>query len=130
MFNIYDRYSLAFNDGEKIFNFDIIQEIQDFDDYIIIKTPVTIGDIKRGWVGDITFNLSGFNMEKGFSDEERVGVLLHQAVGLLRYDRGDDDIARISYSAHFASSLVLSAALMKAFSASTENTTSSAFRTS
>lgn len=73
MFNIYDKYSLIFNDGEKIFNFDIIQEIQDFDDYIIIKTPVTIGDIKRGWVGDITFNLSGFNMEKGFSDEERVG---------------------------------------------------------
>lgn len=72
MFNIYDRYSLKFNDGEKIIVFEFVGELQDFDDYIIIETPVTIGDIKRGWVGDITFNLSGFDTEKGFSDEDRV----------------------------------------------------------
>lgn len=72
MFNVYDRYSLTFNDDEKAIVLEFISEIQDFNDYIIIKTPVTIGDIRRGWTGDITFNLSGFDVEKSFSDEDRV----------------------------------------------------------
>src|SRR5699024_3276245 len=72
-------------------------------------------------------------------DRQRVYVLLHQGVRLFRHDRSDSDGARIySLVARWASSFVFwSSALlaplgafMIASSASTENTTSSACRTS
>lgn len=72
MFNVYDRYSLVFDDGDKSIVFEFIGELHDFDDYITIESPVTIGDIKRGWVGDVTFNLSGFDAEGCFGEEDRV----------------------------------------------------------
>lgn len=72
MFNVYDKYSLVFDNGDKSIVFEFMGELRDFDDYIIIETPVPIGDIKRGWLGDITFNLSGFDAERGFGEEDRV----------------------------------------------------------
>lgn len=49
MFNVYDHCSkIILDDGRISINFEYISEIQDFDDYIIIKTPVTIVDIVAG----------------------------------------------------------------------------------
>lgn len=63
MFNVYDHCSkIILDDGRISINFEYISKIQDFDDYIIIKTPVTIIDVDRGWRGDLTFWLGGWNM--------------------------------------------------------------------
>ena len=63
MFNIYDKCSrILLNDGGVNIEFQYISEIQDFDDYIIIKTPVTIADVDRGWRGDLTFWFSGYEV--------------------------------------------------------------------
>lgn len=62
MFNVYDKCSSFFlNDGRVSIKFEYISDIQEFDDYIIIKTPVTIADVDRGWRGDLTFWLRGWN---------------------------------------------------------------------
>lgn len=43
MFNIYDRCSnILLNDGRTNIEFKYIGEIQDFDDYIIVKTAVPL----------------------------------------------------------------------------------------
>ena len=65
MFNVYDKCSSFFlNDGRVSIKFEYISDIQEFDDYIIIKTPVTIADVDRGWRGDLTFWFSGWDVRE------------------------------------------------------------------
>lgn len=63
MFNVYDKCSSIFlNDGRVSIKFEYTSDIKNFDDYIVIKTPVTIADVDRGWRGDLTFWFRGWNM--------------------------------------------------------------------
>lgn len=63
MFNIYDRCSkIILNNGRIQIEFEYIDEIQDFDDYIIIMTHVAIANVDRGWRGDLTFRFKGWNV--------------------------------------------------------------------
>ena len=69
MFSIYDRCkNIIFNDGETAINFNFPYELQDFDDYIIIKTAVTIENIDRGWRGDVTFSFAGYDINNSFEN--------------------------------------------------------------
>ena len=69
MFNIYDRCeTIVFNDGENTINFNFPYEIYDFDDYMIIKTSVTISNIDRGWRGNVTFSFVGYDIGGSFDN--------------------------------------------------------------
>lgn len=65
MFNIYDKCeSIDFKcyRNENWIHFPYMAEISDNDDSLTISTAVVMDDIDRGWIGDITFNLSGFDL--------------------------------------------------------------------
>lgn len=70
MFSVYDRCkNIIFNDGKAVINFAFYYELQDFDDYIIIKTCVTISNIDRGWRGDVTFSFAGRDIDDSFEND-------------------------------------------------------------
>jgi hypothetical protein len=69
MFSVYDRCkNIIFNDGKTVINFNSPYELQDFDDYIIIKTAVTIENVDRGWRGDVTFSFAGYDVNGSFEN--------------------------------------------------------------
>ena len=55
MFNVYNKVNVILDDGNHLVEFKYLHGIQDFDDYIILETDVVIGNIERGWVGNLTF---------------------------------------------------------------------------
>ena len=63
MFNVYDKVNVILNDGNNVIEFKYLHGIQDFDDYIILETDVVIGNIERGWVGNLTFRFHGSDLE-------------------------------------------------------------------
>ena len=64
MFNVYDKVNVILNDGNNVIEFKYLHGIQDFDDYIILETDVVIGNIERGWVGNLTFQFKGSDLER------------------------------------------------------------------
>ena len=69
MFQVYDKCTvIEFNNYVSGIDFDKYSSIDEYDDEIIITTSVTIGDIDRGWCGDITFFFAGYDLEGSFSE--------------------------------------------------------------
>ena len=64
MFNVYDKVSVILDDGNNLVNFEYLREIQDFDDYIVLKSDVVISNIDRGWIGNLTFRFKGSDLER------------------------------------------------------------------
>lgn len=63
MFNCYDVCAvMVLDDGMDKIKFEYVYEVSDFDDYIEVETGVVIGDVGRGWIGDITFYMTGFDV--------------------------------------------------------------------
>lgn len=64
MFNAYDRVTkIVFDDGNNAFIYPWNLEIYDYEDYFILETQVEIGNIKRGWLGNIKIELCGYNYD-------------------------------------------------------------------
>ena len=57
------------NDAESI-KFQQYYEINEYDDSVVISTSVVIGDINRGWCGDISFHFKGYNLEGKFEQHD------------------------------------------------------------
>lgn len=92
MFNVYDKCSSIFlNDGRVSIKFEYTSDIQDFDDYIVIKTPVTIADVDRGWRGDLTFWFSGYDVKDEDEDEVTDYTILKDVLCSARKFNLDDD---------------------------------------
>lgn len=73
MCNIYDKIEyIIFDDGKDRFVFQYSPDIQDCEDYLIIETQIEIGDIGRGWVGDIRIRLSGIDIVELNNPQQRV----------------------------------------------------------
>ena len=70
MANIYDIVNIVFDDEENTINFKYCDEIHDFDDYIIVRTAVTIGSIDRGWKGNMSFYFKGFDVNGSFNGHD------------------------------------------------------------
>ena len=70
MFGIYERVTIFFENYVSEIEFPYAIDIEDFDDYIVITSNVAITDMKRGWIGDIVFKLSGCNIEDGSSADD------------------------------------------------------------
>lgn len=69
MFSVYDRCkNIIFKNDDGTLSCDEYSEIQDFDEYIIINTAVTLGNIERGWCGDVTFRLAGYDVDGKFEN--------------------------------------------------------------
>lgn len=67
MFNVYEKCeSIDFKGSrnEDWIHFPYFADIEDDEDSLTISTQVVIDYIDRGWVGDITFNLKGFDLSK------------------------------------------------------------------
>ena len=63
MFNVYNKVNVILDNGNHLVEFKYLHGIQDFDDYIILGTDVVIGNIERGWVGNLTFQFKGSDLE-------------------------------------------------------------------
>lgn len=72
MFNIYDKNTVFFSNKDKTVAIPFRVDIEDYEDYIAIETQVSLGDITRGWVGDITIKLSGSDLTLDCNVEEDV----------------------------------------------------------
>lgn len=63
MAKIYDKVPLIlFNNGTRTIEYKCSADICEYDDSIELETSFKI-DIDRGWIGNITFNLAGFEIE-------------------------------------------------------------------
>lgn len=74
MAKIYDKVPLIlFNNGTKTIEYKCGADICEFDDSIELETSFQI-DIDRGWIGNITFNLAGYEIEGA---QEEVSDVIH-----------------------------------------------------
>lgn len=71
MTEYYDRCkSITFDDGICKIEFQFVDEVDDYDDYIIVESHVLIDNIDRGWRGDIAFNMVGTDLASKNYDEK------------------------------------------------------------
>ena len=59
MFNVYDKNTVFFSNKDKTIVLPFRVDIEDYEDYITIETQISLDEITRGWLGDITIKLSG-----------------------------------------------------------------------
>jgi len=65
MLNVYDRIKeIVFDNGINIICGQWPVEIKDYEDYFIIETQAEIGDISRGWLGNVKFILTGNSFDE------------------------------------------------------------------
>ena len=103
MFNVYDRIKIiVFDNGISAVSCTWPVEIQDYEDYFIIKTQATIDEVSRGWLGDVMFMLTG----NGFDEtscmfEKRISKeVVYKDVLCVRriFDFGSDCVASWQYT--------------------------------
>lgn len=75
MFSIYDRTVAFFDNGIDEIEYPYIEDLDDYDDYLIITSTISIPGMKRGWTGDIIFRLSGLNAKDASSSEDKYEVV-------------------------------------------------------
>ena len=60
MFTFYDRIAaIIFNNDKGVSTIDYQVELDDYEDYFIIRTDFPFDFMSRGWLGDVKFKLCG-----------------------------------------------------------------------
>ena len=60
---IYNKFKISLNDTEKRYFCDHVISIDEYDHEIVFETCVPIDGIKRGWIGDLYYHISGFPID-------------------------------------------------------------------
>lgn len=75
MFNAYTKTnSIIFDDGIYSVDYPYQVTLDDYEDYFTIETEIEIDRVARGWLGDITFILSGCEISPDCFPEENVST--------------------------------------------------------
>lgn len=59
---IYDKFSVTLSYDDNQYTCNTITNITEYDHEIEFETVVPIEEVKRGWVGDLYYHLSGFDI--------------------------------------------------------------------
>lgn len=102
MFNIYDKTkNIIFMNNDRSISFPHPVNLADYEDYFIIETQISLGDITRGWVGDVKITLSGIDCCQLNNPQERVEeeIVYKDALCCRRiFDMDDDTVAIWKYT--------------------------------
>lgn len=103
----YDKYEEAwFDDGKTkvlhTYPYNIVESVEE----LIIKTHVVIDNIRRGWVGDITLNISGIDISRydfwNVEENKHVERIVYKDVlcaHIIHIQDDDDELIQLEY--HF-----------------------------
>ena len=102
MFAAYTKTrAIIFDDGVHTVYYPWPFDLIDFEDYFVIETEVEIDKVSRGWLGDITFVLSGYNLDEPGTMHENVDkeVTCRDALCVRRvFDRSSDNVVLWKYT--------------------------------
>ena len=89
MFSIYERITAIFDDHISEIEFPYAEDIEDFDDYIVITSTIAIPNMKRGWTGDIIFRLSGVNATDGSPADDTYVAMKEVLCSNCKFEKGN-----------------------------------------